>query len=278
MADPNPPWRLHKTPNPAERSISLTVPMTEIAENNEAFDAFLEGSLFKNFPLIPEQSLADDKQFGLYKYKDCDEATGPNMSFMFVKAKTAKQRNTPFRRKRITERVDWDAVLKWIEFGIDSGFPLSQSIFNAQGKQAVITADRWLVPRGYQSGQKLMTIIDIEQFLSDEPYPEYLMESDEPQPTEVMWDLTGSHGTTGRVLHDTVEVPAQSSAGYRVMSSVGTPSSSNATGTKKWIFPKTNHKDRRDFEVISVEYVGGQYLKEKYLFHAPTPSKIIRQT
>jgi hypothetical protein len=277
MAEPNPRWRLHTTPNPAEKSFSVIVPMVEIANNIGLFDAYPEGSEFKDFPLIPDEDLASEDKFGLYIFRECTEV-GISMEYLFVRTKTPLQRNTPFRKKRISQKMEWDAELRWIEFGQNTGFPLSQNTINGQGQPAIVTAPRWLVPRGYRNSQVLMTVIDIQEFLSEVMWPEYLMESDEPQPTEVMWDLTGSHGTMGKCLHDTVPVPSEDSSSYKVVTSVGDVQSANATGSKRWIFPKTNHKRRRDYEVISVEYVLGQYLLTKYLFHVPNPSKLIQQS
>lgn len=278
MAEPQIRWSLHKTPNPAEKMFSVLASMPEIAQKIAEYNAYTEGSLFSDFPNVPDEWLAKPETFGNYIYKDCDDDAPGWMRFYFVKTKTPAERNTPFERRRITQRLDWDAVLEWIQFGIDTGFPLSQNTINGQGRQALVTADRWLVPRGYRSAQNLMTTVDIEIFMSEIPWPEYLMESDEPQPTEVMWDLTGSHGSMGKCLHDTVPVPAQSTAGYRVVTSVGDIQSANATGTKRWLFPKTNHKKRRDYTVISVEFVSFQYLLTKYTYRVPNQPKIIQQS
>ncbi len=278
MPEPDPRWRLKATPNPSEKSFVVIVSMTEIAEKIEAFNAFTEGSPFKNFPSIPDEALAAETRFGNYIYKDSQELSGPWMEFLFVRTKTPTERNTPFRRKRLTQKIEWDAELRWIQFGQNTGFPLSQNTINGQGQQAIVTAPRWLVPRGYRNAQFLTTIVDIEECLSEVMWPEYLIESDEPQPTEVMWDLTGSHGTMGKCLHDTTPVPSEDSSGYKVVTASGDLQAANATGSKTWLFPKTNHKHRRDYEVFSVEYVGGQFLRTKYTYRLPTPSKLIKQS
>lgn len=258
------------TPNPRERSLVVQV----------------EDSIFVQYPdiLPPEETLYKDcpKQlfdhnpaWNDYKYV---EQVG-DFGMLFVKTKTDRERNTPIKKKRITRRVDWDAVLEWIIFGKDSGFPLSQTTINNSGQQGIVTADRWLVPRGYRSTNNLMSVIDITEYLSDVMWPEYLMESDEPQPTEVMWDLTGSHGSMGKCLHDDVIVPSQSTSGYRVVTTSGNVQSANATGSRQWVFPKTNHKKRRDYEIIEVEHVNGQYLKRVHLLHVPNNrSRIIQQS
>lgn len=261
------------TKNPRERSLIVSVEESVYANNPDIIPAV--DTIYGDFP---KAIFAQDynKKYEGYTYKDQIGDHG----LLFVKTKTPEERNTYFRKKRITDRVSWDAVLEWIEFGKESGFPLSQNTINGQGKQAIVTADRWLVPRGYRPGQNLNTIITVEEYLSDVIWPDWAMESDEPQPTEVSWDLVGSHGSMGRCLHDTVAVPAQSTAGYRVVTTVGDKVQvANSTSGHQWVFPKTNHKKRSDYTINIIQYENGQYYRQKLTFHVPIPmSKIVQQS
>lgn len=262
------------TPSPRERALVVTVEESVFANDPDILPAW--GTLYKDCAkaLVAKEY---KKHFDDYMYVEQRGEHG----LLFVKTKTPEQRNTRIKSPgQITDRVTWDAVLQWIEFGKEDGFPLSQNTINGQGKQAIVTADRWLVPRGYRPSQNLNTVITVEEFLSEVPWPSWAMESDEPQPTEVMWDLVGSHGTMGRCLHDTVPVPGQASSGYRVVSTVGDKlQSASSTAPGQFIFPKTNHKKRQDYTVNIVKYQDGQYFRQKLTFHVPIPmSKIVRES
>lgn len=263
------------TPAPRERSLIVQVEESAIANNPDIFPAW--GTRYEE---CDKAIIAKDypkSKWGSYIYVEQRGEHG----MLFVKSKTPEQRNTLIKPKyQITDRVMWDAVLEWIEFGKETGFPLSQNTINSQGKQAIVTAERWLVPRGYRPSQSLNTIITVEEYLSEVPWPDWAMESDEPQPTEVMWDLVGSNGSMGKCLHAEVPVPAQASSGYRVVSVVGDKTQSgNSTAPGKFLFPKTNHKKRQDFHINVVAYIDGQYLRKRMTFHVPIPmSKIVQQS
>lgn len=261
------------TVSPRERSLIVQVEESAFAENPNLIPE--EGTLYRDFP---EAAIAKDypiDQWGGYKYV---EQRGP-YGLLFVKVKTEAERNTPFKITKTNQKVPWDAVLEWIQFAIASGFPLSQNTINGQGRPALVTADRWLTPRGYKPAQTLITTVIIRHFLSDVEWPDWAMDCDEPQPTEVSWDLIGSHGSMGRCLHPTVEVPQQGANGYRVVTTAGALQSASSTGSQKWLFPKTNHKNRRDYTVNMVEYVDGQYYRQEMTFLVPQQtSKIVKQT
>jgi hypothetical protein len=278
------PFQLQKTPNPNERSfwtIHDQDDFDKVSEDGNNGFPIADETIYKNwFKRLPGKvhPTDDAKLYGNYIYKDCDTGDG-TISFLWVKVKTPQQRNTAFRTQQITDHVDWDAVLEWIQFGKETGFPLSQNSINGQGKQSIVTADRWLVPRGYRPSQNLNTIVTVEEFLSEFPYPDDQMESDEPQPTEVMWDLVGSHGSMGKCLHPEILVPAQATSGYRVVSTAGDVQAANSTAGKPWKFPPTNHKKRRDFFIMDVKFVGSQYYRKKLTFHVPVPSsKVIQES
>lgn len=262
-----------RTVNPRERSLIVQVQESVFAENPNIIPEV--NTLYRDFP---EQCIAQDyptSQWGNYKYV---EQRG-DYGLLFVKVKTPEERNKPFLTTVENQKVPWDAVLEWIQFAIASGFPLSQNTINGQGQQAIVTADRWLVPRGYRPAQTLITKIRTRHFLSDVEWPDWAMDCDEPQPTEVSWDLVGSHGSMGRCLHPTIEVPQQGSNGYRVVTADGDLQSASSTGSQKWIFPKTNHKNRRDYTVNMVQYVDGQYYRQEITFFVPQQtSKIVKQT
>lgn len=261
------------TPNPRERSLIVQVEESVFVQDPDILPAY-----DTRYEDCDRKIFAHDynKKFNDYVYRDQVGDHG----MLFVKTKTPEERNTQIKpSQQVTERVDWDAVTQWIQFGQETGFPLSQNTINGQGKQAIVTAPRWLVPRGYQPGQSLMTVVTVKEFLSEVPWADFQMQSDEPQPTEVMWDLVGSHGTTGRCLHPKVQVPAQATAGYRVVTTAGDTQSANSSAGKGWIFPQTNHKKRQDFMIVDVKYSNGQYYRKESVYHVPVPmSKIVQES
>lgn len=277
MPDPVLPfWDLHETPNPSEWSFSVVAPTSEVFYKLDRIEAFTVGMPFRDFPIIPDGMLAANPRMGDYVFAAGTDNSPTSKRFHFNKNKTPIERNKAFRKQRITDRVTWDAVLEWIQFGKETGFPLSQQTITGQGKQGIATADRWLVPRGYRPEQSLNTVITVEEYLSEVEWPDWAMESDEPQPTEVMWDLVGSHGSMGKVLHPTVNVPAQATAGYKIVSQAGDVQSANSSQQNSFVFPKSNHKKRMDYSINIVKFVNWQYYRQKLTFHVPTPmSKIV---
>jgi hypothetical protein len=181
------------------------------------------------------------------------------VDFFYAKNKTPEERNTAFDSYTETQRIQWPAVLEWIQFGQDTGFPLSQNYVGAS-EQGIVTAPRWLVRRGYRPSLNLETQVLIQKYLSEVPWPDWATVSNEPQPTEVSWDLVGSHGNMGRCLHDDVEVPNNSN-GYRVISQTGVISSSTSTYNTRQFFPRTNMIRWAPYSVVDVKKVDGQYLR-----------------
>lgn len=237
----------------------------------------MDETLYKDFVhRINERAFNPDGTplWGNYRVWDGKQVGEGVIQYFWKKVKTDAERNRPFHFDRITQKIFWDPVLERIEFGQETKFPLSQNTVNSAGRQAIITAPRWLVRRWYRPGHTFTTIIEIEHFLSDVPFTESMIESDEPQPTEVAWDLVGSSGSMGKCLHPKVEVPAQG-GGYRIIASSGPVESGASDGSKSQIFPKTNHHKRRDYTVCQVESTEGQWHLMKMLFKAPRYQRLI---
>lgn len=267
-------WRLVPTPNPSELSIAIIVPQEEVAKNPAALPAI--GSTFQTLEWQPDPGLSQESRFGLYVFTESHKED-LDVVFVYAKNKTPEERNTPFDSYQETQRIQWPAVLEWIQFGQETGFPLSQNYIDGSGQSSLVLSPRWLVRRGYRPAMNLETKVLVQKFLSEVPWPDWAIFSNEPQPTEVSWDLVGSHGNMGRCLHDEVIVPKNSN-GYRVLSEAGDLSSSSSTYSGGQIFPKTNLTRWQNYEVVDVKKVDGQYLRVLYTYFAPTRPRLTEES
>jgi hypothetical protein len=270
-------WRLIPSANPSELGIVISIPQDEVGQLPNSIPAI--GDQLKTLAYgVPESSLATDDRYGLYIFTmSTTQAVGGNIhvDFYYAKNKTAEERNTAFDSYTETQRIQWPAVLEWIQFGQETGFPLSQNFIT--GSQAgMVTSPRWLVRRGYRPSLNLETQVKVEKFLSEVPWPDWATVSTEPQPTEVSWDLVGNHGNMGRCLHPEVRVPTNSN-GYRVISTAGVISSSSSTYNTEQVFPRTNMIRWQSYQVVDVKKVDGQYLRTVYTYNPPPRPRLTEE-
>ena len=214
--------------------------------------------------------------YGDYLYVKQVDAPSGYLGFFWGKNKTDEQKTIPFDSYEVTvENVPWPSVLRWIQFNEETSFPLSQNFVGANSA-GVVTAPRWLVRRGYLPAQSLTTTVRIKEYLSPTPFPDFLMESDEPQPTEVSWDLIGSSGNMGKCLHPKIETP-KSNGSFRVAYSSGNIEASTAQVNTSQIFPATNHQDWQEYTINSVtKNEQGMYHRIQRTFVPPSPSQVTR--
>lgn len=274
-------WRLVPTPNPSEMSFAVIIPQDTIAQYPSLIPAIgdkfktlgqQDGSIVAGW--IPDAALAADSRFGLYVFATSFKE-GTDVVLVYAKNKTPEERNTPFDSYQETQRIQWPAVLEWIQFGQETGFPLSQNFIGANDS-GMVTAPRWLVRRGYRPSLNLETQVLIQKYLSEVPWPDWAMVSNEPQPTEVSWDLVGNHGNMGRCLHPDVEVPSNSN-GYRVISTAGDISSGTPTYNTRQFFPRTNMIRWQPYSVVDVKKVDGQYLRIVATYTPPARPRLTEE-
>ncbi len=197
------------------------------------------------------------------------EAEGQAGTLLFVRSKTPQQIADPFLDYSEERDHGWNPVVQWVKFEQEYGFPLSQNYIQG-GSQGIATVPRWLVQYSWVPGMNLKTIVRVKEFLSDVPYPDWALESDDPKPTSVSWDLIGSHGNLGMCLHPKVLVPGQGdNSGIRVVITAGQVQAGNSV-QRGQTFPATNHITWRDYTVNTVKRVDGQYHRVQETFIAPT--------
>lgn len=276
MAQDKPKWFLTVTPNPAEFGVSVSVPMNIIVNEGSSFPALLDP--FSQNKWVADRPFQQRYAGYVYTYNETGVTAErePAIIFHYAKNKTAEERNTPFDSYTETQRIQWPAVLEWIQFGQETGFPLSQNYISNNTSGTVISP-RWLVRRGYRPSLNLETQVLVQKFLSEVPWPDWATVSNEPQPTEVSWDLVGSHGNMGRCLHPDVEVPSNSN-GYRAISTEGAISSASSTYNTRQLFPRTNMIRWQPYTVCDVKKVSGQYLLTKYTYTPPPRPRLTEES
>lgn len=275
MANDKPKWYLTTTPNPAEFGVSVSVPMNIIVNREVEFPDI--GDPFSQNIWVADRAFQARYANYVYTYNETGVTSEKEAALIFhyAKNKTPEERNTPFDTYPETQRIQWPAVLEWIQFGQETGFPLSQDYVGPDGSGKV-TSPRWLVRRGYRPSLNLETQVLVQKYLSEVPWPDWAMVSDEPQPTEVSWDLVGSHGNMGRCLHPEVAVPTNSQ-GYRAISTAGVISSASSSYDTRQIFPRTNHLRWKPYEVVDVKKTDGQYLRIVYTYTPPARPRITEE-
>lgn len=268
------PFQVVKTVNPNERAFISRHDQESFSNlRPDEFPRSLE-TLYSDFRF--KEPARVKLGWGNYIYTEGMDPGNAELAFLWVKVKTDEEIATPFETQEVTGRHGWLPVLEWVDFGQERGFPLSQAGINSSGQQATFQAPRWQVRYAYRPDITIMTRMSIRLFLSHKPFSEYEMESDEPIPSEVSWDLVSSHGSMGSCLHPEVEVPANS-AGFVSISTAGSLESSSSTAASGQFFPKTNHKGWRDYVVNDVKYVNGQYLRTEITYRAPLRTKLTQK-
>jgi hypothetical protein len=169
--------------------------------------------------------------------------------------------------------VGWLTVCRWIDFHANGAAPRSQNTIDSGGRAGTVILPRWVVRRSIVHGQTLKTRVKIRKFLSENPWPASIIESDEPMPTEIPWDLEGSFGSTGPSLHGKKTVPGQGGA-YSVISNAGNPESAIGSDSRVQMIPRTNHRGWQDFITNEVKWIEPRlFLRIERTYIAPTMPK-----
>lgn len=246
------------SPNPAE-----TVLMVKINPGlMDAGDGKPINTRYRDCP----KTLIDPSKVtrGYGDYVLIDVKNGDNAIYWFFgKTRTDEERATPYLD--YTEKrpdVPWPNVLKWVEFGEDYGFPLSQETIDSRNRRTLVIAGRPVIRYTWLPAMSLTTKVRVRKFLSERPFPDHELVSDEPIPTDVSFDYIGKDGGFPKCLHDDIRVPGTQND-YRALSSAGTPERFNNTADNSQFFPKTNHKDWQTYVVNTSRRMEGLGLYER---------------
>ncbi len=245
--------------------------MAEIFQKNAELDAYLEGSLFKDFPLIPEQALVE--KYGDYVFTDCkDGGTGQTLSYFFAKNKTDDEKNTPFESRWIKfGNHRHPPILKGLAFIEDYSFPNATNIIQDEESGIAVS------PRNYLREAYIAEVNEGSRFLLDEfvsPTPFLIGQYPVPQPGRVSYQLNGLHGSFEECLHDDLEIPASNGATTTLVDGSETSVESRIAGQ---FFPRTNFKRRRPyiFAADQEKRNGVHYMQRLRVFPPRTPKVTI---
>jgi hypothetical protein len=273
LSDQNTTHRTIPTVSPRERSLIVTV----------------EDSVFASFPNIlpPEDTRYGDfdrqifagdyrKQFENYLYKEqLENGRNGAAQLLFVKTRTDEERMTPVK-ERIEDvpGIEWPNVLEWVVFAQDDGFPLSQNTINSQGDPSTVIIGRAVILYSWLPGMSLTTRVRTRIFVSEYPWPDWAVWSDEPKPTEVSFDFANKDGGFPKCLHDDITVEGTSSASYRVVSAAGDVEPANKTANNSQFFPKTNHKRWQEYVVNETKEENGLFIRYERTYYPPNRPKL----
>lgn len=273
MPEPDPRWSLHRTPNPAEKSFSVVIGNSEIADAMADFDAYAEGSLFSDFPLIPDQDLASDSRFGQYRFSECADEGPANMRFFFGKNKTPEEANDPFRstwKKFGNHR--WMPILKGIAIIQDYSFPRSTNAINLI-QQGIATApsnyDRVIYVPDCNEGTRFR----VDEFIS--PVAFKIPRHRTPVATSVQYSVNGLRGEFQECLHGDIEIPASRTGNAEFFGTSGSVGSGSIEGQS---FPATNFKTWIPYVVYDEqELQSGIWYRQRIRVYPPLRPKVIRR-
>lgn len=273
MPDPSPLWSLHKTPKPSEKSFSVLVSMANMAPRMAEFDAYLEGALFKDFPIIPDQALAQDDQFGLYRFTDSEDGDAEHLRFFFGKNKTAEEANTPYRRQFSKfGNHRWHPILKNLVILENTAFPRSTN-FIQNGQQGLATGpsydDRYIYIPDVNEGSRFFT----EEFVGSVPFniPQYRV----PIPTGIQYSMGDLRGSFPEALHDDIVIPMAQTSNAIYLGGQAYAGNGPVEGQ---FFPRTNFKTWLPYIVYDEQQLtNGVWYRKRIRVFPPLRPKAIRR-
>lgn len=257
-------FQLIPTPNPLEFMVALTVPDRVINDNLKLLPG---GALLAEYTPYKQFTWAATKprveEFGNYRYVFSEKPAGDFTRFYFAKPRTEEEKNTPFKTIKSTRQYVWPAVLLELYF-VRSTFSLSN--YNGTTTQ---NAPRYLPRYRFVPTTSHDSIIVIEQFLSDTPWPESVLRHPQPLPTDIDGNYLGVSVNFPRCLHRRVVLP-ELVPGATVVLGAGMEGSDRNGTPREQVFPETNFSNWVEFYIEDVvQPQRGMYLRERVKIKPP---------
>jgi hypothetical protein len=256
-----------RTPNPAERSLVVTVPESVFAAKGGVIPP--QGTLYGSSAFKTYFGKDYMKEFSEFVYT---EQVG-EYGLAFAMNKTPEEANTPFR----TYTVDfgnhhWAPVLYAFNLIEDTSFPVAVPTIVGNDQGLVIT------PRWYERQEFVDAINEGTRFVLYEffgPTPFGIPRHSVPQPLSIQYTLPGGGGGSFPAsYHDTFTVPGMRSGTFQ--SAGGTTAAVEGGGQDEQIFPRTNHKRRRPYVVKDGNaFRDGGYYRAMLRAFPPAPGRKI---
>jgi hypothetical protein len=273
MAEPDPRWRLHASPNPKERSFSVIVSQDKISEFKDDFDDYDAESSYEDFPLIADPDLSKADQYGDFLYTQQNDFAPGWLEFWFAPWKTEAEAKIPYHSEWSKfGNHRWHPILKNLVILEDTAFPRSTNIIqnNQQGfATGPSYTDQYIYIPDANEGSRFYT----EEFTSPRPFVigRYLV----PLPTGIQYTMGDLRGSFSECLHDDIEIPAARTSNAIYLGGAVYSASGYASGQR---FPRTNFKTWLPYVVYDEQQLqnGVYYRKRIRVFPPPLPRAIRR--
>lgn len=260
-------YEILSTPSPLEVAFRICVDPVRFGPNDLPADgqSFITCDVIKTKPKFLVENYADYR----YTYAQRDQN---GMWLHFAKAKTARERDTPFKTFYTTRSYPWPAVLEDLYF-VQSATP----IFSYDGQESRATPR--LLPRyTYRPAVTVDSLCKVEQFLSPIEWPKNAFIHPQPIPTDVNGSYLGVSVDFPKCLHPRVEFPEFDFGNSNIIFGVGVRDAPLGRNPSKMSFPATNFTDWTSFIVSDVqEPTNGVWLRERTTIFPPTPPEAVIQ-
>lgn len=252
-------FSLVPTANPKEmaflvREDALTFNPTTVPEPGTAYK---ESSFLKVRPQIELNGYEDYQLLNVSR-------EGNDLWFKYGKNKTLADADTRFRTFFTNRRYTWPAVLEDLYVVQTKAF--QQAVFDGSITQ---TQPSYFPRYSFRPPVSVSTVVMVEQFLSNVPWPKAAITHTQPIPTGVHGSWIGVSFDFQVCLHPRIVI-TEKVPGATVVSGVGVVSPAVSRNLYQKIIPETNFPDWLPFVYEdNVEPNSGAWLRERVTYFPP---------
>ena len=137
-----------------------------------------------------------------------------------------------------------------------------------------MTAPRYFAKYSFKPTPNVSSVVMIEEFLAEVPYPQNVLTHIQPIPTDISGDFLGLSLNFPRCLHPKV-IFETNVPGASKVSGQGTVDVTGSWNPTKQEFPATNFLDWAPFIIEDdVRPVNGQFYRSRVTIYPPVPPEI----
>lgn len=230
---PSPAARFELVPTPVPTELAFRVHL-----HAPAYDDTMIPAVGETYTAcrLPDKPRVMDGTFGSYVFVAMGNSQYENhIAFLFCKAKTEQEKNTPFRTTTRYGNHSWPPILRALGFIPDASFPRSTNVAGPNGQQGIVTGPSYYVRDVYVPGAREGSKFVIEEYFAPTQYT--IPQHEAPQPSAVSYDIGGRSGTFPECLHPKIIIPTTRTGTEKV---VGESSGEVSGALAGQIFPATN--------------------------------------
>ena len=249
--------RTIQSPNPAERSLSVTIGEASLASSGGVLPA--EGTLYSSAEWKTFLGRDYLKEFADYVYTSQGEDTKDGATVLFAKDKTAAEANTPFRTTKRFGNHYWHVILVKLTPVLVEGFPLSAQVGSTNTNA---NANRYVMREVYIPSANEGSLFVEDEFTSPRPFA--IGSNKVPIPAAVSYDLISRRGGFPECLHDRLTIPSIPTTGSHSL-----PAQT---------FPETNVTTWMPYVITDEQHLtNGVYYRKRTLVIPPAfPEEVIK--